>query len=261
MNKTSIATSKIFGVRVDAVGMDEAVKLVGNWMEDKKIQQTRLVFTPNVEQVMAAQKNEEFLFTLNKGDLNVCDGAGLRWGVNRLYEHKSEQPLIVERVSGIDLAESLCGNAAEGGKKVLLVGGRASVAKKAASNLRERFTGLEIAGLTGSGDVVNETEKEWKEIGRQVKGFQPSLVFVAFGAPAQEQWLVKHREELSKMGVRVGMVVGGAVDVWAGEVRRAPLSWQEMGLEWLWRLMQQPWRVRRQMKLVEFVGKVLRDER
>jgi N-acetylglucosaminyldiphosphoundecaprenol N-acetyl-beta-D-mannosaminyltransferase len=247
---------EIFGVRVDVLEMDEVMAWVSDWMSAGSYK-LKTVFTPNVEQVMLARENKGFLEVVNQGDVNVCDSAGLRWAVNRKSGETGLK--LQERVAGIDLAEKVCSEAVKSGKKVLLIGGREKVAEKACESLGVRFSGLKIIGIGGPLNAMHEADEEWQQVQRLVAGFQPQVVLVAFGAPSQEQWIVSHADDLGELGVKVAMVVGGAVDVWAGNVTRAPLKWQKNGLEWLWRLLHQPWRLRRQVELLRFVGKVMKE--
>ncbi len=96
-------------------------------------------------------------------------------------------------------------------------------------------------------------DSESERVIKQINDFGTDLLLVAFGAPWQERWLIEHRSELN---TKVAMVVGGALDMWAGNVRRAPLGWRKIGLEWLWRLMMEPSRFKRQLRLVKFMGMV-----
>lgn len=248
--ETQIKTVEIFGVRVDVMEMEEVVVWVSGWISGRS-QNLKTVFTPNVEQVMLARENKGFLKVVNQSDVNVCDSTGLWWAVNRMSEESGLK--LRKRVAGIDLAEKVCSEAAKSGKKVLLIGGRGITAKKAGEGLSGRFSGLTIKGIQGPMHALYETEEEWQLVREVVAGFRPQLLLVAFGAPAQEQWIVRHTDDLGELGVKVAMVVGGAVDVWAGNVARAPLKWQKNGLEWLWRLVHQPWRIGRQLSLVKFM--------
>lgn len=114
-----------------------------------------------------------------------------------------------------------------------------------------------IKGIQGLENVASATNKEKKKLLEEIEKFRPALVLVGFGAPKQEEWVVENRVFLEKVGVRVVMVVGGALDVWAGKVKRAPRVVRFLGLEWLWRLVQEPWRWRRQLRLLKFVRLVI----
>jgi len=217
---------KILGVRVDKINLAEAVKLVEVWVkQDKK----RYIVTPNPEFIMLAQKDAEFRKILNSADLAIPDGAGLRLADRRL-----------NRVTGVDLMFSLINK----GYKTVLAGGKPGIAEKAAitlrSNLVARPTRLDLVGMT-------EPSVE------KINNIRPDLLFVALGMAKQEKWIVKN---LPKLNVKVAMGVGGALDQIAKPWLRAPLLVRRAGLEWLYRLILQPWRLKRQWQLVRFLAKI-----
>jgi N-acetylglucosaminyldiphosphoundecaprenol N-acetyl-beta-D-mannosaminyltransferase len=119
--------------------------------------------------------------------------------------------------------------------------------------------GFEIQAFAGSKNVSAETDLERKETLTRIENFKPALLLVGYGAPWQEVWIDANRDGLEEVGVRVAMVVGGAFDEWAGSVRTAPGWLDRMGLKWLWRLVNEPWRWRRQLRLVEFMWLVVLD--
>lgn len=200
---------------MDRVSLEEAVKLVGEWVkQDKK----RYIVTPNPEFVMLAQKDKEFKKILNQADLAIPDGAGLRLADRRL-----------KRLTGVELMLSLI----KKGYKTVLAGGKPGVAKKAAEKL----------------GVIGMTEPDVKKINET----KPELLFVALGMGKQEKWIAKN---LAKLNVKVAMGVGGALDQIVKPWLRAPVCLQACGLEWLWRLIMQPWRIKRQWQLVRFLAKI-----
>ncbi len=182
----------------------------------------------------------------------------------------------VERIVGVELAEELVGICWKRGLKVMIVGGRLSRAERLSitnfqfsnkfqipnSSNESRKPGKKDFGIEyhpGAFDVACENEVERAEVLDLITRKRPSLLLVAYGAPWQEKWVAANREELAKAGVRVAMVVGGAVDYWAGKVKRAPSVMRRLGLEWAWRLAVEPWRWRRQLRLLKFVGLVGRE--
>ncbi|MCX6817085.1 MAG: WecB/TagA/CpsF family glycosyltransferase [Candidatus Beckwithbacteria bacterium] len=210
---------KILGVRVDRASLEEAVELVGRWVrQDKK----RYIATINPEFVMLAQKDEEFKKILNQADLAICDGIGLAWAIKRSDLTRSD----LLRVTGTDLMLALI----KKGYKTVLTGGFNKVAEKAGKKL----------------GVVGMSEPNVAEINK----IKPDLLFVALGMGKQEKWIVHN---LPKLKVKVAMGVGGALDQVVKPWLRAPLRVQALGLEWLWRLMVQPWRIKRQLALVKFI--------
>lgn len=234
--------SEILGVRVDDVTMAEAVARVEALMQEPRCHQ---VVTVNTEFVMLARRDPEFARALAAADLNVPDAANLIRGARMLG-----YPLR-ERVAGSDLVWALAARAAERGWRIFLLGAREGVAAQAAEKLRARYPRLQLAGVfAGSPDPRVQAE-----IAARVNAGGADILFVAYGAPAQELWIARNRDSLR---VRVALGVGGAFDFIAGRLPRAPRWLQRAGLEWLFRLLLEPWRVRRQWALVEFTLLLLR---
>jgi len=129
------------------------------------------------------------------------------------------------------------------------------VAKKAAEKLRNKFVGLEIKGSMGFDDVNRVSKEEGYGVVKEINEFKPELLFVGFGHQKQEKWIA---DNLDKLKIKVAMGVGGSFDYLVKPWLRAPKMIQKMGFEWLWRLMLQPWRIKRQFGLLKFVGLVLK---
>jgi N-acetylglucosaminyldiphosphoundecaprenol N-acetyl-beta-D-mannosaminyltransferase len=232
----------VLGVRVDDVTMSEALARVDDLMQEPGQHQ---VVTVNPEFIVAAQKDAMFAQALTESALNLPDGANL------LRAAQAQGTPLRERVAGTDFVWYLCGVAAECGWKVFLLGGRNGVGGLAAARLQARYRHLKIAGtFEGSPDPAAEAE-----ILSRIRESGAELLFVAYGAPAQELWIHRQRDKLSNVRVAVG--VGGAFDFIARRVRRAPGWMQNLGLEWLFRLALQPWRARRQWALVLFVFRIM----
>lgn len=174
--------------------------------------------TPNPEMIVAAQKDASFKRILNQADLAIPDGIGLRLADSKL-----------RRLAGADLMIALI----KKGYKTLVVGGKPGVAQKAAKKL----------------GVMGMTEPDVKKINT----IKPDLLFVALGHGKQEKWIAKN---LKKLKVKVAMGVGGALDYVVNPWLRAPRVIQVLGLEWLWRLFLQPWRLKRQLALIKFISLV-----
>jgi N-acetylglucosaminyldiphosphoundecaprenol N-acetyl-beta-D-mannosaminyltransferase len=192
--------------------------------------------------VMLAQKDEQFRQVLNGADLAIADGAGLRLADWRL-----------KRLTGIDLMLKLCQLAAEKGWRVFLLGARDRVAEKAARQLRRRLgqqdSGFKILAASGPADIERASQAEQKRLIAKINRFRPDLLLVAFGHGKQEKWIVNN---LPRLSVKVAMGVGGAFDYIVRPWKRAPRLMQKLGLEWLWRLILEPWRIKRQLALVRF---------
>jgi N-acetylglucosaminyldiphosphoundecaprenol N-acetyl-beta-D-mannosaminyltransferase len=235
---------EILGVPVHDVTHGEAVACVEALIAGGGCHQ---VATVNPEFIMAARRDPEFRRVLRATALNVPDGAGVLWAARR-----QGKPLR-ERVAGVDLVEHLCALAARRGWRAFLLGAAPGVAERAAAELALRHPGLTIGG-TFAGSPRAEEEAD---IAARIAAANPQLLFVAYGAPAQDKWLARNLPRLcpdSNDRGLVGMGVGGAFDFIAGLRARAPEWVREASLEWLYRLIHEPWRWRRQMALAAFVA-------
>lgn len=216
----------ILGVPVDRVTRAQAADMIRGWLASGQ----RQVATPNPEMLVEAARNPELTQVLQHTALNIPDGVGLLWAAER-----AGTPLA-ERVTGVDVMTDVC-TSCDG--PVFLLGAWGDTAARAAAALQRMHPGLAVAG-TYAGSP--SPEEEQGIVGR-INASGARLLFVAYGAPRQELWISRN---LPKMpGVRVAMGVGGAFDFLAGKRRRAPVLLQKLGVEWLWRLIQEPLRLRR----------------
>lgn len=222
----------ILGVRVDNVSFEEAVNKVEEFIGDKN---KHYVVTPNPEIGILAQKDHKLRQILNSADLAIPDGIGLIWASRILGSR------LKERVTGVDLMEKFCQVAEKKGFSVGLLGGKNGVASLCAAVLKNRFEKLKLV-------VFDKNQPIYKDV---------DILFVAMGAPKQEKWIGKN---LPKIPVKVAMGVGGAFEMITGAQIRAPKILQNLGLEWLWRLITQPWRVKRQLALLVFVYFVIKQK-
>lgn len=213
---------------------------------------TRLVVTLNPEILMAAERDPLLRLAVESADLVVADGVGLVWAAAMLG-----RPLP-ERVPGVELLEALLADAARLGLRVFFLGARPEVVAEAARRAVGRFPGLRLVGHHHGYFRAAEEEA----VVAAVRAAAPDLLFAGMGAERELKWLFRHRERL---GARVAMGVGGSFDVLAGRLRRAPAWVRRLHLEWLFRLLQEPWRWRRQRVLPRFalrvVGEALRVRR
>lgn len=226
----------ILGVPIDPVIMGEAIDRVQTMLQGTA---QHHVMTPNSEMLVEAERNPAFAKVLQEGALNLPDSTGLLWAARRQGRR------IPERVSGVDFVELLCG-ALKGDVPVFFLGGRNGAAKKAAEKLAMRNEPACPAGrqLAIAGFFEGSSrDADALEIIHHVNASGAKLLLVAYGAPQQDLWIAQH---LSKMpSVRVAMGVGGTFDFLSGNVRRAPQWMRVIGIEWLWRVILQPWRMKR----------------
>ena len=196
------------------------------------------VVTPNPEIVMTAQKDPAFQKVLSGADLVLPDGIGVIKAAAILG-----RPLK-ERVPGIDVAAALMGRMAGSGTRLFLLGAKPGVAEAAAEKLRSAYPGLQICG-THDGYFQDDAP-----VVEAIRAARAEVVFVCLGAPKQELWMARNGPET---GARLMIGLGGALDVFAGAVERAPERWQRMGLEWLYRLIREPSRIGRMARLPRFL--------
>ncbi len=229
---------KILNVLIDNVIMQEAVSRIASMVKNGK---KNYVVTPNAEFLVDAQKDREFRNILNSADLAIPDGMGLIYA-SRLYGVP-----LAERVAGTDLVDQLCRQAAEDDWTVFFLGGLFGVGEKAAEKLSEKYSGLNVCGFYEGKREKKYDEETIQEIKNIVGDQEIDVLFVAYGHRNQEKWIARN---LGKLDVSVAVGVGGAFDFISGYIPRAPFWMRNAGLEWLFRLVQQPWRWKRIFKAV-----------
>lgn len=238
----SVRSIDVLGVRVDDVTLGEALAICQACIRSGE---PHRVVTPNAEFVMAARRKPAFRRILNESTLAIPDGAGLLLAGRLLGTRLREQ------VAGTDLADRIAGLCAREGHRLFLLGAAPGVAESAARRLVERYPGLVVAGtLAGSPDPAadEETRARLREAGRI------DALLVAYGGEQQEGWIDRNQAAL---GIPLAIGIGGAFDFFSGRVPRAPLLMRRLGLDWLFRLIVQPWRWRRQLALPRFVVAVI----
>lgn len=225
--------------------------------EDRK--QLISVFTPNPEQIVQAKKNPDFFAVLESADLRIPDGVGLVKASQLFYALGLTTDVVRDRVTGRDLTVKLLQIASAHNYRTLVVGGRGYDALKPSERVAESLYKLqlskpqmEVYWTPGYVDIHTPQKDEQAQLSAAIQKLKPDIVFVAFGAPLQEIWAHRHRQLLRQAGVRVVATIGGSFDVIFGKLKPAPDWTQEFGLEWLYRLLQEPWRWRRQLRLVSF---------
>lgn len=222
----------LFGVPLLALHRDEMLNRCRTFLSNGQ----HVIATVNPEFLMEARKNADFRSFLTTTDLNVLDGFGI------LLVSVLKGKFGLRRMTGVAMTLELCRIAAAERKSVFLLGGFDDVPRRAAIALQRRIPNLRIAGA----------ENEWNQSGRRlsdhdvlesIRRSQPDILFVALGQVRQEFWI---RDNLRALpSVRIAMGVGGTFDFLSGNIRRAPDVLRRMGLEWVWRLLLQPWRWKR----------------
>lgn len=227
----------ILGVNIDKITAGEALYKAEEYLKSEEVS---VIYTPNPEIVMAAYEDAEFLEVLNSCDMCIPDGIGVVYGAKIIGEP------LPERVPGFELCCGLLESMSRNGEGVFLFGSKPGVAEKAAKNIGEKYPGIKISG-TRNGYFKEEDEAE---IIRSINDSGANLLMVCLGAPKQEKWINKHKNEL-KVNLCIG--AGGSLDVLAGEVKRAPEIFIKLNLEWFYRLLKQPSRIGRFMALPKFI--------
>ena len=228
---------EILGIGIDRIDSNEALRQIGQFIASGTPHQ---IVTANAEIIYQASKNEKMKNVINAAQMVTADGSGVVWASRQLG-----QPLA-QRVTGIDLVNSICEQSAKDKWKIYILGSAPGVADTAANNIRDKFPGCNIVG-THHG-YFNEQEEV--QIIAELEQLQPDVLFVALGAPKQEYWIADHIQQLN---IPVAMGMGGSMDVLSGNVKRAPKWMQKMSLEWLYRLLIQPTRFKRVLALPKFM--------
>jgi N-acetylglucosaminyldiphosphoundecaprenol N-acetyl-beta-D-mannosaminyltransferase len=240
MNTPTVAL-KLMGIPIHDVTMDETLRWIARWIEAGTPHQ---VATVNPEFLMRAREHPDFHATLQRAALCIPDGIGI------LLAARLRGSPLRERVAGSDLVPRLAARAAARGWRVFFLGAAPGVAELASSRLKAQNPNLNVAGFYAGSPAPDEEA----EIVARVREAQADIVLVAYGAPGQDIWLGRN---LAATGAAVGIGVGGSFDFIAGVSRRAPRWIQSLGLEWFYRLLQEPWRWHRQLALPRFAWLVL----
>ena len=239
---------KIWGIPIDMVDRKSALDIFKELINRDG---TDMIVTPNSEIIMNAVKDKELFELISSASLVIPDGIGL------VYASRIMGRPLKERVTGVDLLNDILAYLEETGKGVFLFGGRPetadapSVAELAGENMKIRYPHLKIMG-TRNGFFTREDEPD---IINNINSSGAEFLCVALGSPKQEKFIASHKSEFVNIKAAIG--VGGSLDVWAGTAKRAPRFYRDHGLEWLYRLIQEPWRYKRMARLPVFMGKII----
>lgn len=233
--------ASILGTPVHLVDMDGAVAEIERLIE---AEQPSLVVTVDTSAVVLAQRDAELREVQEGAALATPDSIGVLWALKR------RGIVLRERVSGVDLVARVCALSADQGTRIFLLGAAPGVAEMAAERLRLLFPGCNIVG-TRHGYFPPESDET---VAPEVAAFRPDVLFVAMGIPRQEKflWRTRHLHR-----AKVGIGVGGSLDVYSGKAKRAPRIVQRLNLEWLWRLLLNPKKLPKALTLPKFVWLVI----
>lgn len=246
---------------VDAITQKEALENIRLFLSSSA---GHRIVTLNSEMIVACEEDAQFRDVATTADLVVADGMGVLHAASFLRRKRHKilpdfaslfltifyaicfpkkiTDALPEKISGIDLMCAICGSDFAKGKKIYLLGAEEGIARRAGNALKNKYPHIEIAGAEAG--IWNDfSARDNVELIARINVKSPDIIFVALGAPRQEKWIAENVPELPS--VRVAMGVGGSLDVIAGKIRRAPKILQVHGLEWLWRLLQEPKRIKR----------------
>jgi N-acetylglucosaminyldiphosphoundecaprenol N-acetyl-beta-D-mannosaminyltransferase len=222
----------LFGVMVDDVSVEQAVALASDSLDGGRL---RIFFTPNLEMLAGARVSERTRDMLNFSTVSLADGVGIR-----IVAALLRTPLEFSG-TGIDFGEALFEAAAKRGARIFLLGGKEGVAERAGERLRQRYSGLYICG-TCHGYFSHADEGDVCDL---INASGADILIVCRGFPRQETFVYRNAQKLPT--VRVTACLGGSLDVWSGEVKRAPICIRKIHFEWLWRILNDPRRLQRFM--------------
>ncbi|MFC4303478.1 WecB/TagA/CpsF family glycosyltransferase [Cohnella boryungensis] len=237
------STVSLYGVSFSKMNMQETVNYLAEAVEERR---PHRVITGNPIMLMVGLDNPSFHHTLSTADLVVPDGTGVVWAARRL-----KQP-VQERVAGFDLMHELLREGERRGWSAYLLGASPEVIEAAHEKLKLQYPGVRFVGFRDG----YFTDKEDEQVVAAIREANPDLLFVARSTMNQEPWIEKYHAVLE---VPVVMGVGGSFDVVSGKLKRAPAFFRKAGLEWLYRLLQEPTRFKRMLVLPQFALKVIKD--
>ena len=222
---------EVLGIAFDDLTREEAAQAGAALLEEDKF---HYVVTPNPEFILAAEKDREFRQVLNGADLVLPDGIGV------VYSAKIQGTPLKGRVPGIEFAEDMLACLDRRGGRLYLLGAKPGVAEEAGRRILAAHPGITLCG------AQDGYFKDEEAVLLKVAAARPDLLFVCLGAPKQEKWMARWGRHT---GARLAIGLGGALDVFAGKVERAPEAWRRLGLEWAYRLKKEPQRAGRMAKL------------
>jgi N-acetylglucosaminyldiphosphoundecaprenol N-acetyl-beta-D-mannosaminyltransferase len=238
---------RLYTIQLQNFSKQQVLEKVENFIDNPG--PMRHLVSLNAENLIIAKNNKGFRVLLQSADIKLNDGAGV------LLAAKIRGWGTLQRYTGVDFMQEIIKRLQNRRLRVLLLGGKPDLAVKLAKRYSQTTTNMQFKGLSAINNIIKyQEESEGQLILKEIRDYKPHLIFAAFGSPFQEKWFWNHRDELKGV-VCVG--VGGAFDFLSGEIGRAPLFMQNMGLEWLYRLILQPWRLKRQTRLLTFLWDVI----
>ncbi len=228
---------ELLGVKIDNLDKESIIARIAKFLATDSF---HLIVTVNAEILVAAQTNKKYAQVLNQADLNIIDGSGPQIVLWFKYRQK------IHRWPGVDLIGEIVKQAAEKQLAVLLLGASPLSNQKTAEKFKQKYPDLKVFSLPGGAIYFDQSSDKWQQDERIIsfiKEKEPAVILAALGHPKQELWLYHHRHLFPSVRLAIG--VGGSFDFIAGRAKRAPYYLRKLGLEWLWRLLLEPWRIKR----------------
>lgn len=246
---------KVLGISVTNTSKNIILEEIQKYLTQtaKTGQKPLKIFTPNTEQLVLARKNPSFGHVLNQADIALPDTIGVVWASTILVKNGIRKP-----IPGVEFMEDLVQTAVSCHVPIGLIGGRGNLAVSALNCLRQKYDLLQDSWAQDGPEIQLPYRRNTdyiRRIAQQIIDTKTGLVFIGFGPPKQEYFIEGLASALGSHPA-VLMAVGGSFDMLSGRLRRAPVWMRNIGFEWLWRLILEPWRIGRQLALVEFVWMV-----
>lgn len=240
---------KILGVRINNIDMDEAMAKIDRFFESDEL---NYIYTPNPEIVMRAGRDEEFKKIINSASLNLCDGIGL------IIASKLKKKPLKSRVTGYDTSIKILELMNEKHLSLFLLGAKPGIAEKAIEKINNDYPNIVIAGynngyFNGSHNGHASCDEEEALI-QKINDSKTDAIFVGMGAGYQEKFIYYNKDKLK---TKLAIANGGVIDVLAGNVKIAPAFIRNIGMEWLYRLIKEPKRFKRQLDIPKFLMKII----
>ena len=237
----------ILNIGIDPLTQEELYRKINMSLTSKnKIK----IFTPNPEIIIKASKEESLKNILNSANILIADGSGI------VLASKLLATPIPQRLTGIDTAEYILDVASKTGLSIFLLGGKSDVVQLAKEKLEKKYKGIEICGIHHGYFDTNGIENI--NLITKINNAKPDILFVCMGFPRQEIWISENLDKLHSVCLSMGL--GGSLDVWSGKIKRAPLFFRKMSLEWLWRIILEPRRIKFVFQIPVFISKILRQK-
>ena len=233
----------ILGLTIDPLTQTQVIQTITQYIDSR---QPHHIVTANAEIIYQASRDPQMKTLIQTADLITPDGAGVLWAAKYLGTP------LPQRVTGIDLIHAICQTAQTTHWRIYLLGAAPGIAQKAAQNLTTLYPGCQIIGAQHG----YYTPQQEPQILAQIQQAHPDIILVALGAPRQEQWIHTHQPTLQ---IPLAIGIGGSLDVISGNLKRAPKWMQKLSLEWLYRILIQPTRLKRATALPKFVLAVRRQ--